>query len=234
MIYQTRTITRQTIKGVETTLRGGRLGFIDPVTISFLTTSADSSFKALIDWLTGKVGQLKIQATTFAENAVKAMYGLDPDCRLPEPGIPIVPMAQPPKFCTASIAGMIERCRLSDASSSLNLLKTRFTQEMNSGSEVAPYIKRWYDEYGKNDFANLEQIISNARATCGIGGGGTGVTPVPVPGPTGPTCPPNWKYNPVAERCDYVLPGIQTGMSSTTLMIMAGMAAVALFAFMRR
>lgn len=228
-IPRTQTITRGTIKRVETRLQNHGMGFIDPASIAFLSTSGDASFKAIIDWITGKTGQLKIQATQFAENAVKAMYGLDSDCRMPQPGLPIVPMASPPKFCVASIAGMIERCRLTDASSSLSMLKTRFTAEMNSGSEMAPYVKRWYDEYGRNDMSNLEQIITNARATCGIGGGGPVITPTPVDG----KCPQNFKFNPLTERCDYIAPGIETGISSQTLMIIAGAAALFLFAMKR-
>lgn len=231
-IPRTQTITRRTIKRVETRMNG--LGFVDPVSLSFLATSGDSSFKAIIDWITGKTGELKIQATQFAENAVKAMYGLDPDCRMPTPGIPIVPMAQPPRFCVASIAGMIERCRLADASSSLTMLKNRFTTEMNSGSQMAPYVKRWYDEYGRNDMSNLEQLITNARATCGIGGGGPIITPTPVPVPGGGyTCPQNYRYNPTMERCDYVLPGVETGMSSTTMLMIFGAAALFMFAMKR-
>lgn len=231
MHYQTRTITRRTIKGIEGLGRAGDgMGFIDPATATFLASSADSSFKAIIDWITGKSGQLKIQATQFAENAVKAMYGLDPDCRMPSPGIPVVPMASPPKFCVASIAGMIERCRLSDASSSLSMLKNRFQTEMSSGSEMAPYVKRWWDEYGRNDISNLEQLITNARATCGIGGGGPIVTPIPVDG----KCPANFVFNPNTERCDYVAPSIGGGgFSSTTLMMLVAGAALFLFAMKR-
>ena len=225
-IPRTQTITRRTIKRVENVQR---MGFIDPASVTMLASSGDAAFKAIIDWITGRTGQLKIQATQFAENAVKTMYGLDPDCRMPTGGIPVVPMASPPKFCVASIAGMIERCRLSDATNSLSMLKNKFQAEMGTQSEMAPYIKRWWDEYGRNDISNLEMLITNARATCGIGGGGPTVTPTPVDG----KCPTNFRFNPTTERCDYIAPGIETGISTNTMMIMAAFALVMVFAMRR-
>jgi hypothetical protein len=233
-MYQTQTITRRTIKRVETRLKGiGSLGQFD-----LLSGTATGSLKALVDWITGRTGQLKLTATEFAEGMVKVMYGLDPDCRMPEPGIPIVAGTPTPKFCAGSIAGMIERCRLSDAQASLDQVKAQFAEKTRKTStgyvyEEGPYVQNWVNQYGNNDFSNLATKITAARATCGVGGGGT-VVPPPIPGPGGTfTCPVNWKYNPATERCDYVLPGVQTGISSQTMMIMAAAAALFIFAMKR-
>ena len=230
-MYQTQTITRRTIKRVENRLKG--LGQLD-----LLGNSASGALKEIVDWITGKTGQLKVTATVFSEGMVKIMYGLDPDCRLPEPGIAIIPGNPTPRFCAGSIAGMIERCRLSDAQASLDQIKTQFAEKTRKAGtgyvyEEGQYVDRWLNEYGHNDFSNLATKITAARATCGVGGGGGGV-PAPIPGPGGTfTCPVNWKYNISTERCDYVLPGIQTGISSQTLMIMAAAAAIFLFVMKR-
>ena len=223
------TVTRQQIKAVENRMRrrvaGLRSHNLGQLPIP-LPSGADLNLKAIWEWISGYQGQLKIQATTFAENAVKMMYGTEPNCGMPPSGIPVVPLADPPKFCAASVAGQIERCRLSDASNSLSMIKSKFTSEMSSGSEIAPYVKRWYDEYGRNDFTNLEMLINNSKAACS--GGGT-ITPVPVGG----NCPPGYKYNATMERCDYVLPGVQTGISSNTLLALGGFAILALFLMKR-
>lgn len=236
---QTQTITRRTIKRVETRLRGlggvGHLGQFD-----LLTSSATGAFKDLLDWITGRVGELKVTATEFVEGMVKTMYGREPGCTMPEPGIPIIAGANPPKFCAGSIAGMIERCRLSDAQNSLDTIIRQFderTRRNSSGGYIYPegeFVKRWMDQYWNNDRSNLTTAITTARAVCGLGGGGPVITPAPIPGPGGTfTCPPNWRYNATMERCDYVLPGVQTGISSTTMMMILGAAALFMFAMKR-
>jgi hypothetical protein len=241
----TQTITRRTIKRVENRLNGvGSLGFFDPISATMLLSAASGSgsfdFQAVVDWLLGRTGQLKVTATKFAESMVKVMYGLEPDCALPPPGIPIVPGNPEPKFCSGSIAGMIERCRLTDAQNTLNGVKDQFAEKTRKNAQGAyvfeegQYVARWLSDYGNNDFSNLATKITAARATCGIGGGGTTVTPTPVPKPGGGfTCPQNYRYNPTMERCDYVLPGIETGMSSNTMLIMAAVAMAFIFAMKR-
>lgn len=234
----TQTITRRTIKRVENRLNGlssvGNLGQFD-----LLSSSATGAFKELLDWITGRTGQLKVNATEFVEGMVKTMYGREPGCTMPESGIQIIAGAQPPKFCAGSIAGMIERCRLSDAQISLDTISRQFTERTtrnSSGGWVYPegeFVKRWMDEHWNNDKANLTTAITTGRATCGIGGGPV-IIPAPIPGPGGTfTCPTNYRYNAQMERCDYILPGIETGMSSNTMLIMAAVAAVFIFAMKR-
>lgn len=243
-MYQprTQTITRRTIKRVETRLTGfgnlrsvGNLGQFD-----ILSSTALGPLKDLLDWITGRTGQLKVTATDFVEGMVKVMYGRDPGCTMPEPGIPIIAGANPPKFCAGSIAGMIERCRLSDAQTSLDTVDRQFqtrTQRNTSGGWMYPegeFVKRWMDEHWNNDKSGLTTAITTGRAVCGIGGGGPVVIPPPIPGPGGTfTCPPNYRYNVQMERCDYILPGVQTGLSSQTMLIMAAFAAMMLFAMKR-
>lgn len=183
-MYQqaTRTITRRNIKATETRLRGG-LGQVLP-------TIVDPGFKAIFDWITGKTGEYKLEATSFAENAVKVFYGLEPDCSMPPAGIDIVPGNPTPRFCSASVAGEIERCHLSDASSLLSQTKSMFTTRMNNPADpVAPYIKRWYDQYGVNDFSNLQLKINSASATCGL------VGQVPK------ICPQGYTFSPSLLKC---------------------------------
>jgi hypothetical protein len=241
-MMHTQTISRRTIKRVESQIQGlgnlrsvGNLGQFD-----LLSSTAMGPLKDLLDWITGRTGQLKVTATEFVEGMVKVMYGLEPGCSMPEPGIQIVAGANPPKFCAGSIAGMVERCRLSDAQTSLDTIQRQFTDRTarnSSGGWIYPegeFVKRWMDEHWSNDKSNLTNAITTGRAICGIGGGGPVVTPSPIPGPGGTfTCPPNWRYNASMERCDYVLPGVQTGISSQTLMIIAGAAALFLFAMKR-
>src|SRR5258705_11071604 len=126
------TITRQQIKMVENGMRQ-RVG-INPHTLKGLgfplalptapppssppiaatSTNQSISFQQFWDLLTGRIGTLKIEATQFVEGMVRIMYGLEADCRMPTPGLPIIPNNTTPTFCNASIAGMIERCRLTE------------------------------------------------------------------------------------------------------------------------
>jgi hypothetical protein len=224
-IPRTQTITRRTIKRVESQLKG--LGQFD-------ISGAYGSFKAILDWISGRSGELKVTATEFAEGMVKLMYGVGDSCGMPPAGLPIIANNPSPTFCAGSVAGMIERCRISDAQFTLDSIKSQFAEKTRkSGTswiyEEGPYVKAWQDQYGNNDFSNLATKITAARATCGIGGGGPVITPVPVDG----RCPPNFRFNPATERCDYVLPGVQTGLSSTTMMMILGAAALFIFAMKR-
>lgn len=214
----TRTITRRNIKATESRIRGlSALGdWTDILNNSTQQQpSTDLGFKALIDWITGRSGEYKLQATSFAENAVKTMYGKEPDCSMPPPGIPIIPKNPTPQFCGGSIAGMIERCRLSDASSVLNGIKQQFMTRMNSSDPVAPYIRNWWNQYGQNDFSNLTLKIQSSQSTCG------GISQVP------PICGAgrHWEMSRMQCVSDSEGGGInpsESGMfNSTTIMIMA-------------
>lgn len=174
----TRTITRRNIKATESAMRGlNGLGQI-PLPIG----NVDAGFKALFDWITGKTGEYKEEATRFAENAVKIFYGLEPDCSMPPPGIPIVPGTNENRFCSASVAGLIERCQLTNARNLLEQTKNQFTSRMNVANDpVAPFIKNWWNQYGQNDYSGLTLKISSATGSCGLVGQvppicGTGMT----------------------------------------------------------
>lgn len=252
------TITRQQIKAVENRMRAraaayqsrrgfrglgriGRIGQFEQITQvanSVATNTGDNSLQALINWLTGKTGELKITATQFAESMVKLMYGIGEDCHLPPPGLPIIPNNPTPTFCAGSVAGMIERCQTGQASNLLNSIKQQFAEKTRknvNGTWVyqeGPYVYNWLQQYGNNDFSNLSSKIASAGGACGIGGGS--ITPNPIPGPGGSfTCPQNYRYNPTMERCEYVLPGVQTGLSTNTLIALGGFALVAMFIMKR-
>ena len=181
------TITRSQIKQVENgmrirmgmnpnTLKG--LGFPIPTPppsnsppINQTSTNQSISFQQFWDFITGRSGTLKIEATQFVEGMVRLMYGLEPDMRMPTPGIQVIPNNTTPSFAAGSIAGMIERCRLTEAQSTLNAMNSEFQSRMNNTQDpLAPYIKRWWDEYGRNDYSNLSTKITSGRATCGLTG----------------------------------------------------------------
>ena len=185
----------------------------------------------VIDWITGRTGQLRIQATQFAENMVKLMYGLEPDCALPPPGIPVVANNREPRFCAGSIAGNIERCKLYEAQNSLTYISNALTQKANSTTDpAAPYIKRWFDEYGRNDISNLGAIIQSARATCGI----QGIipqfqTPIQI-------CPSGSSWSQLQARC---VPGggggiSESGFLTPTTLIIAALIGIGLLFMSKR
>lgn len=228
-MYQTQTITRGTIKRVETQLRG--LAQFDVVT---------PALKPLIDWITGRTGELKITATEFAEGMVIAMYGTEPNCGMPQPNIPIVPNANPPKFCAGSIAGMIERCRIFEAQSSLDQVDRQFnerTRKNANGTWMYPegeFVKRWVDQYWNNDKSHLSTAITTARATCGL------VGEVPK------VCPAGWTFSPTLLKCvnnetgqtmpptTTQPPGGGLNLSSMTPMLIMGIVGFAILAFAKR
>jgi hypothetical protein len=150
------------------------------------------------------------------------MYGLEPDMRMPTPGIPVIPNNPAPSFAAGTIAGMIERCRLTEAQSALNSMSSEFQQRMiNSQDPQGPYIKRWWDEYGRNDVSNLTTKITSARGTCGL----TGELPKLC------TSPLVWSAS--QFKCVYPSETTPGGGVSTTVLL--GIAAVfALFIFMKR
>jgi hypothetical protein len=233
-MYQprTQTITRRTIKRVETRLTGlGRLsGFSIPLPtqppassppINPTSTNSSISFEQFWNLLTGRVGELKIEATQFVEGMVRIMYGLEGDCSMPQPGIPIVPNNTSPRFCAASIAGMIERCRLTEAQSALNAMSSEFQSRMNNPNDpIAPYIKRWWDDYGRNDLSGLTTKISSARGTCGV----TGDIPKLC------TAPMIWSAT--QFKCVYPTEGGTSG-GTTTIMMVAAFAVLAMFMMKR-
>ena len=119
-------------------------------------------------FLTGQDGQLKIEATQFAEGAVRVFYGLEPGCAMPPPNLGITPGKTPPyTFCASSVAGMIERCQLQNAAQLLQLIQQKFQQAM-SQQPVGPYIARWWTEYGQHDVLSLTSIIQSAQSKCGV------------------------------------------------------------------
>lgn len=172
----TTTITRRTIKRVENRLKGlaGAISLPYPTStppISSTSTNGSISFSDFWNFINGTLGQLKIEATQFAEGMNRLFYGLEPGCTNPVPGIPVVPNNPTPRFCSSSVAGMIERCRISEARTGLQSIATQFQQRMSNTSDpAAPYIQRWWNEYGQNNVSTLTAIIANAGGTCGVTG----------------------------------------------------------------
>jgi hypothetical protein len=119
----------------------------------------------VLKFLTNQTGQLKVQATQFAEAAVPLFYGLEPNCAMPPGGLPVTPGANPPKFCASSVAGMIERCQLAQAQQLLNLIQSKFQQAISSQPQEGPYIARWWNEYGSPGSLQLSAIIQSAQAS---------------------------------------------------------------------
>jgi hypothetical protein len=226
---RTQTITRRTIKRVENRLNGladvtattpdWKLG--TPVgTIGSTSTSGSISMQQILDLLSGRLGQLKIDATQFAEGMVRLFYGMEPGCTMPQPGIPVVPNNSSPKFCATSIAGAIERCRINEASSSLLYAERQLQTRSNDGTPMAPYIKAWYDQYGRNDISYLNGVIVSARSVCGVVGDIPKVC----------TAPQIWCSSKL--RCTHPEECSSGGISTTMLF---GVAAVfALMMFMKR
>lgn len=183
MMHHTQTITRRTIKRVESRLKGlgdwvdylGPYGSNAPggTTGTTLPPIGGTSTNGQIEWqdflkfLRG--GQLKIDATQFVEAMNRVFYGMEPGCTNPVPNIPVVANNSAPKFCASSIAGMIERCRLTEANMTLSSVNTQFQSRMNNQSDpMAPYIKRWWDQYGATNVSSLTAIIAGGAATCGV------------------------------------------------------------------
>src|SRR6185295_14318666 len=184
----TQTITRRTIKRVENRLKGLRdvtatipdwsLG--TPLgTIGSSGSSQSLSFATFMDILSGRRGELKIEATQFAEGMVRLMYGLEPNCGMPTPGLPIVAGANPPRFCSTSVAGAIERCRINEASASIAYVDQQLQRRSSDGTQMAPLILNWYNQYGRNDVSYLNGVILTARGACGITGGLPKLCPSP-------------------------------------------------------
>ena len=229
-MYQTQTITRRTIKRVENRLKG--LGDVTATvpdwklgtpagTIGSTNTSGSISMSTFWDILTGRQGQLKIDATQFAEGMVRLFYGLDPSCTMPPGGIPVVPNASAPRFCPTSVAGAIERCRITEASSSLLYAERQLQTRSSDGTPMAPYIKAWYDQYGRNDVSYLNGIIVSARSVCGI----TGEIPKFC------TAPMVWSSTQL--KCVYPGEGGSTGGMSQTVMMVAVLGFAALMMMKR-
>lgn len=222
------TVTRQQIKQVENRMRArvAGLGRISgPISlpypsssppISGTSTNGSISFGDFWNFINGTLGQLKIEATQFAEGMNRLFYGMEPGCTNPVPNIPVVPNNPTPKFCSTSVAGMIERCRTTEATMGLNSITTQFQQRMaNSSDPAAPYIQRWWNEYGQNNVSVLTSTIANARGTCGI----TGEIPKLC------TAPQVWSA--IQFKCVYPSEGGTSGGTTTMMMIaVLGLAAV--------
>jgi hypothetical protein len=139
--------------------------------VSAALTCLPSVIKAFLGWLTcgpTSACALKVSATQFAEGIVKLCYGLEPGCTLPPGGIPIVPGANPPKFCASSVAGLIERCDLYNANIVLQRTQALMQQKLNVTSDpVTPYVKNWYNQYGVATFSDLQSHLTAAQSQCG-------------------------------------------------------------------
>lgn len=173
--YQTRTITRNTIKRVENRLKGlagwtdifGNSSTTPP--INGTSTNGSIGWDDFLGFLRG--GYYKIEATQFAEGMNRIYYGMEPGCTDPIPNIPVVPNNSTPKFCATSVAGMIERCRTYEATNALNSIKTQFQQRIaNTSDPQAQYIARWWNEYGIGNDSRLRATITSAASVCGITG----------------------------------------------------------------
>jgi len=240
---RTQTISRRTIKGVESRIRGyaGMRGLADVVSVTTpdwqlgtplgnvggTGTSQGFTLSQFMDIISGRAGERKVEATQFAEGMVKLMYGLEPDCRMPQPGIPVVANANPPKFCGSSVAGAIERCRLNEASASLNYINQQLQSRSNDGSQTAPLIKNWFDQYGRNDISSLNGIILASRAVCG------------TIGTIGKVCQTGYHWDFSRLQCvpgetgSGGVIGSGEGLSTNTIMLM-GAAALAFVFLMKR
>lgn len=176
------TITRTQIKAIETGMRRryGMRGLRDvtatlpdwklgtPVgTVGSTGTSQSFSLQSFMDLISGRSGQFKVEATQFAEGMVKLMYGLEPNCGMPQGGIPVVAGANPPHFCGGSVAGAIERCRLTEASASLAYVDRQLQLRSAEATQTGPLIRSWYNQYGRNDISNLNGVILTSRGVCG-------------------------------------------------------------------
>lgn len=152
----------------------GLLGQFDLGTATKVAQSAAGSaseFQAILNWLTGKVGELKIQATQFVESLVRMMHANLRDGCAVTPSAPLPGRnSQTPAFCEGSVQGMIERCRLGEAGALLEKIKTELLSRASGSSPDAPYVRRWVDQYWGNDYSNLSVAIVAARATCGLVG----------------------------------------------------------------
>lgn len=153
--------------------------------VSAALTCLPSAIKAFIGWLTcgpTSACALKVNATQFAEGIVRLCYGLEGGCSLPPPGIPVVPGANPPKFCASSVAGLIERCDLNSAQTVLIRVQSLMQQKLGVTQDpVTPYVKNWYNQYGIQTFADLNARLAEGRSKCttlvNTGGGGSTTFP---------------------------------------------------------
>lgn len=239
------TITRQQIKRVEDTMRArigmnpgtlrGFAGLGDIWTDIFGSGSSSggstppirrTGSNQQIEWtdflqlLRG--GQLRIEATQFAEGMNRLTYGMEPGCTDPTEGIPVVPNTSSPRFCATSVAGMIERCRTYEALNALNSIKTQFLARINNQSDpMASFIGRWWTQYGVGNDSRLRATITSAAGVCGI----TGDIPKLC------TAPQVWST--LQMRCVYSgEDGAGTGVSTVMLIGIAGV--FALMMFMRK
>lgn len=225
-MYQTQTITRRTIKRVENRLKGlgdwtdiftGSTGSQSTPPIRGTSTNQQIEWTDFLSMLRG--GQLKIEATQFAEGMNRLYYGMEPGCTDPVPNIPVIPNNTTPKFCASSVAGMIERCRIYEATNALNSIKTQFLARINNQQDpMGPYINRWWQDYGIGNDSRLKATISSAGGTCGI----TGDIPKLC------TAPQVWSSTQL--KCVYPGEGGAGGGVSTLMLVgIAGIFAVMMF-----
>lgn len=117
-------------------------------------TSGKNLWDTLVDWFQTGRGEIKVAATSSANDFVNTMYGTF------TPGIPIEMGGQ--RFSERSIAGLIERCYLGAASDALRNLEA----QMRKLSETNSAFKTWMEEYGNGDLEYLRGKIDQFRPTC--------------------------------------------------------------------
>ena len=105
----------------------------------------------------------KVIATEEANAYSRAVYGLQPECSQPTGGIPVIPGTTDYKFCEASVAGLIERCRIDEAAVYFGFLVNDMQQLSNQFS----YFRNWFNVYGIGMVGDIQAKIMSARQVCG-------------------------------------------------------------------
>lgn len=122
-----------------------------------VVTAAVSLYSLFKTWF--QRGELKVKATNKAEDFVRAFYTLQSG-QWPIPGgLPIV--AGGNTFSRESVAGMIEACYTTAASSFLDTLERQLVELAKTDT----YFAAWANQYGYNDIRNLRRTISEAGCT---------------------------------------------------------------------
>ena len=121
--------------------------------------------------------RMKTFATTEAEGFVKAFWSHDP-CGDPKASIqnwnpnPQTRLSQittypnpSPIFCEDCVAGMIERCNLSDASEFLQWLAQSMTAQAQRDPTQGRFLN-WYNEYGMGTIMDATLALQKAESLC--------------------------------------------------------------------
>lgn len=125
----------------------------------------------------------KIKATNEAEGFVKIFWAAtSANCEIKTDGavwaygepesylnsLHSLPVASP-RFCEESVAGLIERCRLTEATVLLGFVM----QDAQTLASSFSYFANWYYAYGMNNIAFLMTRITDAYAFCPSADSGT-------------------------------------------------------------